>query len=104
MITILGFILILMAGMSDGSFYLPMKYTRKWEWEHTWATFSLLGMLVFNWLLALLIIPNIMSIYSAVPSNEDIERIAAIWNKRNLIGSIRIEEFRFIKEVSEQSL
>lgn len=47
-----------------------MTMTRKWEWEHIWATFSLLGMLVFNWLLAFLIIPNILSIYGSVSSGD----------------------------------
>ena len=40
------------AGLFQGSFVLPMTLTREWKWEHTWAAFSLLGMLVFNWLIA----------------------------------------------------
>jgi len=65
-----GFLFVLIAGFFQGTFVLPMGLTKKWQWEHTWATFSLLGMLVFNWLIALLIIPNIVSIYQSVPSKD----------------------------------
>ena len=69
MLTILGFLLIFMAGISDGSFYLPMKYTRKWEWEHTWAVFSL-GFFVISWILTFIFIPNIFEVYSSVAIKE----------------------------------
>ena len=58
-----------MAGMSDGSFYLPMKYTRKWEWEHKWAVFSF-GFFVTSWILTFIFIPNIFEVYSSVPVRE----------------------------------
>ncbi|HNW59615.1 MAG TPA: L-rhamnose/proton symporter RhaT [bacterium] len=65
-----GFLFVLIAGFFQGSFVLPMTLTKNWQWEHTWATFSLLGMLIFNWLIALLIIPDIWSIYKAVPATD----------------------------------
>ncbi|MFC1614564.1 L-rhamnose/proton symporter RhaT [Gemmatimonadota bacterium] len=63
---LLGFSFVLVAGVFQGSFVLPMTMTKRWEWEHTWATFSLLGMLVFNWAFTFLFIPEIFSIYSSV--------------------------------------
>jgi len=36
-----------------------MTLVRQWSWEHTWATFSLLGMFVFNWIITFLLVPNI---------------------------------------------
>ncbi len=47
MVIVYGLALISIAGFLQGSFYLPMTYTRKWEWEHTWSIFSLTGMIVF---------------------------------------------------------
>jgi len=67
---ILAFSLVLIAGIFQGTFVLPMTLTKKWEWEHTWATFSLLGMLVFNWILTLIFIPDIFSIYASIPSSD----------------------------------
>ena len=65
-----GFTLVLIAGFFQGSFILPMTLTKKWQWEHTWATFSLLGMIVFNWVLAFILIPDIMSIFNSMPAND----------------------------------
>jgi len=65
-----GFSLVLIAGFFQGTFVLPMTLTKKWEWEHTWATFSLFGMLIFNWILTLIFLPNIFSVYSSVPSKD----------------------------------
>ncbi len=43
---------------------------KQWSWEHTWATFSLLGMLVFNWIITLLLVPNIFAVYAATPARD----------------------------------
>lgn len=67
---LVGFLFVLIAGFFQGSFVLPMTLTKEWKWEHTWATFSFLGMLLFNWLLALMIIPDILTIYRSVPSAD----------------------------------
>ncbi len=70
MVLLTGFLLVLIAGFFQGTFILPMTLTREWAWEHTWLTFSLFGMLLFNWILALLTIPNILAIYATVPGSD----------------------------------
>ncbi len=65
-----GFVLVLLAALLQGSFVLPMTLVRQWAWEHTWATFSLLGMLVFNWMITLLFVPDIFAVYAASPSRD----------------------------------
>ncbi|HLW81082.1 MAG TPA: hypothetical protein VKS20_03475 [Candidatus Acidoferrales bacterium] len=30
--------LLVVAGTMNGSFTLPMKFTRQWVWENTWLT------------------------------------------------------------------
>ena len=47
-----------------------MTLVRQWSWEHTWAAFSLLGMFVFNWIITLLLVPNIFAVYSASPVKD----------------------------------
>ena len=32
-----GLVLVLLAGILQGSFILPMTLTRHWKWEHNWA-------------------------------------------------------------------
>jgi L-rhamnose-H+ transport protein len=65
-----GFLLVLLAGLLQGSFILPMTLVKRWAWEHTWATFSLLGMLVFNWIITLLFVANIFAVYAASPGRD----------------------------------
>ncbi|MGH9698726.1 MAG: L-rhamnose/proton symporter RhaT [Candidatus Acidiferrales bacterium] len=65
-----GFLLVLAAGLLQGTFILPMNMVRRWSWEHTWATFSLLGMFVLNWIITLLLVPNIFVVYGASPLRD----------------------------------
>ena len=65
-----GFLLVLVAGVLQGTFVLPMTLTRHWDWEHTWVTFSFFGMLSFNGILALVSLGDLPAIYSAVPVRD----------------------------------
>ena len=67
---LIGFLLVLLAALLQGSFVLPMTLVRQWLWEHTWAAFSLLGMFAFNWIITLLLVPNIFAVYSASPVKD----------------------------------
>lgn len=42
----IGFFLILVAGVMNGSFATPMKHVRGWAWEHTWLLWSVTGLLL----------------------------------------------------------
>ena len=48
MALLIGLLLVLLAGLLQGTFIPPTTLVKQWSWEHTWATFSLLGMFVFN--------------------------------------------------------
>ncbi len=67
---IVGVSLILIAAILQGVFLLPMSRTRDWAWEHVWLAFSLFGMLLCNWLLTLLVLPNPLAIFAVVPRRE----------------------------------
>jgi len=68
--TTLGLFLIVLAGCLQGLFVLPLTFTRRWQWEHFWAAFSLFGMLLFNWLIALVLLPHAFAAYRSVPTAE----------------------------------
>lgn len=65
-----GFLLVLAAGLLQGTFILPMALVRKWSWEHTWATFSLFGMFAFNWIITIVLVPNIFAVYGKSPLRD----------------------------------
>ena len=65
-----GFLLILAAAVLQGSFVVPMTRTRGWRWEHTWLAFSVLGMLVFNWMFGLAAIPRLTEVLAGTPLRD----------------------------------
>ena len=67
---LLGFFLVLLAAILQGTFILPMTKVDGWSWEHTWATFSLLGMFVLNWIIILLLVPQIFAVYATSPAKD----------------------------------
>jgi L-rhamnose-H+ transport protein len=67
---VIGLGLVLVAGILQGSFILPMTLTRRWQWEHNWALFSLFGMIVFNWALAACTVPDLIGVYRATQGHD----------------------------------
>lgn len=66
----IGFLIVFIAGIIQGTFVLPMTLTKKWNWENTWLTFSVFGMLLINWILALIFIPHLFSVFKQVPFSD----------------------------------
>lgn len=66
----LGFLLIIVGGIMEGTFALSLKYTPKWEWENTWGAGSLMALLLVPWPLAFLTVPNLMEVYTSSPSGS----------------------------------
>ena len=65
-----GFFLVLVAAILQGTFISPMTMVDGWSWEHTWATFSLLGMFVLNWIIILVLVPRIFAVYATSPTKD----------------------------------
>ena len=59
-------LLILVAAAMNAAYVLPMKLNKKWQWEHTWFAFSILGVAVVPTIIALLTVPQLWSTYSSV--------------------------------------
>jgi len=59
-------LLILVAAAMNAAYVLPMKLNKKWQWEHTWFAFSILGVAVVPTVIAMLTVPRLWSTYSSV--------------------------------------
>ncbi len=59
-----GLILVLLAGLCQGSFMLPMKFTKDWAWENVWLIFAATAYLVLPWLIVLLTVPQFRQVLS----------------------------------------
>ena len=64
--TVEAILLVLCAAIMNASYSLPMKLNKKWQWEHSWFAFSILGVAVVPTIIALLTVPNLWSTYTNV--------------------------------------
>jgi len=60
-----GLLLLVLAGAMNGSFTLPMKFTREWAWENTWLAWTIFALGVFPPLLTLSTVPRLGEVYAA---------------------------------------
>ncbi len=59
-----GLAIVVLASIMQGSFMVPMAYVKDWKWENSWTVFSVLGMILFNWIIAFSTIPHLAQVYA----------------------------------------
>lgn len=59
--------LVLIGGILQGSFALPMKRMSAWRWENTWFVYSVIGMLALPCALAWATVPHPWAVIGSVP-------------------------------------
>jgi len=64
----IGLAAVVFAGMLQGVFAVPMKYARRWNYEHIWLIYSLAGMVVLPWMLTIATVPHLGEVYSLTPT------------------------------------
>jgi L-rhamnose-H+ transport protein len=60
-----GFLLLVVAGLMNASFAVPMKYTRRWAWENTWMVWTFFALVLLPAVVAFLTLPDLAAVYSA---------------------------------------
>ena len=60
---------IILAGLLNGSFAVPLKTTRTWKFDHIWMVHSLLAMGLLPWGFAIAVVPEWSNILGSVPTN-----------------------------------
>jgi L-rhamnose-H+ transport protein len=59
----LGFLFVILGGIMEGSFSIPLKFAPEWSWENTWGAGALLSLLLIPWPLAFLTVPRLLEVY-----------------------------------------
>jgi len=67
---IISVLIIILAGIFQGSFILPMTLVKGWKWENSWLLFSFAGMIILNFLLATIFVRELSHVYAAVPGRD----------------------------------
>jgi len=61
-------LVVIVGGVMEGSFALPMRFARRWAWENIWMAYSLFGLILIPWIAARASVPNLLNVYRSVPS------------------------------------
>jgi L-rhamnose-H+ transport protein len=69
----LGLGLVLLGGLLQGSFALPMKRMPAWRWENTWLVYSVAGMVVIPWALLWSTVPRAAQVLERASGTSLIE-------------------------------
>jgi L-rhamnose-H+ transport protein len=59
-----GLILLIIAGAMNGSFTLPMKYTKRWAWENTWLAWTIFALFVLPPAVTYVMLPQVQKVYA----------------------------------------
>jgi len=65
---VMGLAAVIVAGVLQGLFAVPMKYAPRWSYEHIWLIYSLVGMVVLPWILITVTVPHLAEVYSLTPA------------------------------------
>jgi L-rhamnose-H+ transport protein len=57
-----GIGLVVLGGLLNGCYALPMKRMHSWRWENIWLVYSLVGLAIFPWMFAIATTPNWISV------------------------------------------
>lgn len=66
---ILGILLHAVGGFAAGSFYLPLKKVKDWEWESYWLINGIFAWIFVPWIVAILTTPRVLSILAEAPGS-----------------------------------
>lgn len=61
--TTIGLLCLVLAGVMNASFTLPMKYTGRWAWENTWLAWTIFALLILPPAVALTTIHHLGDVY-----------------------------------------
>jgi L-rhamnose-H+ transport protein len=61
--TTAGLSILVVAGVMNASFTLPMKFTRTWSWENTWLVWSVFALVLLPPIVTGLTVPDLDNVY-----------------------------------------
>lgn len=64
----LGFVLIVIGGFMQGSYYLGLKRTNPWRWENIWLTYAIFALVILPIIMAAITVPQFGEAFSLVPT------------------------------------
>ena len=61
----IGFLFLVVAGLMNAAFAVPMKYTRRWAWENTWMVWTVFALVLLPAVATFVTVPHLAAVYGA---------------------------------------
>jgi L-rhamnose-H+ transport protein len=72
---LIGVVLLVLGGISAGSFYIPLKKYKSWSWESGWISFGLFSWIISPSLIAALTVPG----FSGLIASAELKTVLVTW-------------------------
>ncbi len=88
--TVIGILLVVVAGLGTGSFAWPMKLMKKLKFEHWFFIAMLAGLIIMPWAVTLTCCPHAIRALESVPASDLIKAnlFGLAWGIANVLGGI----------------
>jgi L-rhamnose-H+ transport protein len=63
----LGFVIVVLAGIATGVYFVGLKYVDPWKWENIWLVYAVLALVVMPVVLVAITAPHLMEILAVLP-------------------------------------
>lgn len=70
---IFGILFHAIGGFAAGSFYIPYKKVKNWNWEVYWIIGGFFSWIIVPWIVAYITIPNLFQVTSEIFGNKEIQ-------------------------------
>jgi len=91
---VVGLLWLIVAGVMQGAFPLPMKFAGKWKWEHVWGWYSLLAFVVLPVAIAWASVPHLGELYARIAPADSLLRLAVfgiLWGSGSVLYGLGID-------------
>jgi L-rhamnose-H+ transport protein len=62
--------IVLVAGLLNAAFAIPMRYNRVWKWENTWLVFCAFSLIVLPWLLVAFLVRHVGDLLTSLAFSD----------------------------------
>lgn len=66
----LGFLLVVLAGIATGVYFVGLKYVEPWTWENIWLLYAVLALIAMPVALGFLTVPHLVEVLGAAPPSN----------------------------------
>jgi len=65
-----GFLLVVLAGIATGVYFVGLKYVEPWKWENIWLVYAALALLAMPIALAFATVPHLLEVLASTPGGN----------------------------------